>query len=250
MPPVPNGDVPRAVGALLAGLLRADPGRPRVTWYGPDGDRVELSARTLDNWVAKAANLLVEEYDAGPGTFVDVRLPGHWRTVTWLLATWVVGAGAAVGGDRAGDVLVTDDPAAAVADGAEPSAVVAVALPALATSFGAGLPTGVLDGTAEVRLRGDVFVPLVAPTATDTALVLPTGPLTHGELLPAARDVARAAGWPAQVRLLTPAGPGDAVTAVLAPLLLDGSVVLHSPALDADRLDRIAEQERTTARHG
>ena len=48
---------------------------------------VELSARTLDNWVAKSANLLVEEYDAGPGSRVAVRLPPHWRTVTWLLVS-------------------------------------------------------------------------------------------------------------------------------------------------------------------
>ena len=252
MPPAPDGAVPRDVGALLAGLLRADPGRPRVTWYGPDGDRVELSARTLENWVAKTANLLVEEYDAGPGTLVDVRLPGHWRTLTWLLATWALGGGAVVGTpatpDMVVDVVVTDDPAAAVAGGADPSTVVAVALPALATSSGPGLPDGVLDGTAEVRLRGDVFVPLVAPAGADAALVTPAGPLTHGDLLPAARDAAREAGWPAQVRLLTAAGPADAVAGLLAPLLLDGSVVLHSPALDAGRLDSIAEQERTTAR--
>ncbi len=253
MLPAPVGDLPRDVGALLAGLLRADPGRPRVTWYGPDGDRVELSARTLENWVAKTANLLVEEYDAGPGTLVDVRLPGHWRTVSWLLATWAVGAGAVVrattvgAGDQS-DVLVTDDAAAAVAGGADPSTVVAVALPALATSAGPGLPDGVLDGTAEVRLHGDVFVPLVPPARGDPALVTAAGVLTHGELLPAARAAAVDAGWPAQVRLFTPAGPADAVAALLAPLLADGSVVLHSPALDADMLARIAEQERTTAR--
>src|SRR5918911_3935983 len=83
---------PRSVPELLQALVVADPGRPRVTWYGADGERVELSARTLENWVAKSANLLMEEFDAGPGTRVGVRLPGHWRTATWLLATWTVGA--------------------------------------------------------------------------------------------------------------------------------------------------------------
>src|SRR5690242_17672189 len=131
-----------SVPELLQARLSADPGRPRLTWYGPDGERVELSARTLENWVAKSANLLMEEFDAGPGTRIAVRLPAHWRTATWLLAAWTVGACAVVRreppDDSAGgpdgpapDVVVTADPAAAVSAGADPASVVAVALPAL-----------------------------------------------------------------------------------------------------------------------
>src|SRR3954470_6954969 len=96
----------RAVGseAFGAGLgpggaramVAADPGRPRVTWYGSDGERVELSARTLENWVAKTANLLVEDFDAGPGSRICLRLPAHWRAVPWLLAVWSDGACALV----------------------------------------------------------------------------------------------------------------------------------------------------------
>ena len=162
----------QSVQQLMRRIVAADPGRPRVTWYGPDGERVELSARTLDNWVAKSANLLVEEFDAGAGVLVDVRLPPHWRTVTWLLATWVAGACAAVAEDPSHDAaaVVTADPAAALAEGLEPASIVAVALPALATSFGAGLPPGVIDGTAEVRTRGDVFAPLTQAAAGDPAL--------------------------------------------------------------------------------
>jgi uncharacterized protein (TIGR03089 family) len=249
----------RTVPELLRALLAGDAGRPRLTWYGADGERVELSARTLDNWVAKSANLLVEEFDAGPGMRVGVRLPAHWRTATWLLATWAVGACAVVAPEPAGrpsgeppDVVVTADPAAAVATVPDntvldATVVVAVALPALATSFGPGLPSGAVDGAAEVRLRGDVFVPLVAPVPGDPALVVAgRPPLSHDELLPAAVEAARAAGWPPGVRLLSSAGPDRAVEELLAPLLLDGSVVLHSPALDADRLRRIAAQEQVT----
>ena len=50
------------VPALLQQLL-ADPGRPRLTWYGPDAERVELSGKVLLNWVAKTANLLTDELD-------------------------------------------------------------------------------------------------------------------------------------------------------------------------------------------
>jgi uncharacterized protein (TIGR03089 family) len=252
-----------SVPELLRALVAADPGRPRVTWYGADGERVELSARTLENWVAKSANLLIEEFDAGPGTRVGVRLPPHWRTVTWLLASWTVGActvvtpgpsssasgvqPAARPGPRL-DVVVTTEPGAALAAGADPAAVVAVALPALATSFGAGLPAGTVDGAAEVRLRGDVLGPVVRPAPGDDALsVAGADAVPYDELLPAAQAAAREAGWPARVRLLTSAGPEQAVTGLLAPLVLDGSVVLHHPALDAEALGRIAEQERTTA---
>lgn len=103
-----DGTGPRTVPALLRQLLAADPGRPRLTWYGPGGERVELSARTLDNWVAKSANLLVEEFDAGPGSRVGVRLPPHWRTASWLLAAWSTGA------------CVVADPAGAAGEPAAP----------------------------------------------------------------------------------------------------------------------------------
>ena len=53
---------------LLFALQRADASRPRITCYddtdGPSrGERIELSARVLSNWVAKAANALQEEFD-------------------------------------------------------------------------------------------------------------------------------------------------------------------------------------------
>ena len=35
-------------------------GAPALTWYGPDGERVELSQRVLANWVTKAMNLLTD----------------------------------------------------------------------------------------------------------------------------------------------------------------------------------------------
>jgi uncharacterized protein (TIGR03089 family) len=246
----------RTVPDLLRALLTADPGRPRLTWYGADGDRVELSARTLENWVAKTANLLVEEFDAGPGTRVCVRLPAHWRTVTWVLAAWSAGACVVVpaGGasapvpDPEPDVVVTADPAAAVAAGVQPDRLVAVALPALATSFGLGLPEGALDGAAEVRTHGDVFVPLVAPAPADDALaVADADPVGHGRLLAAAAE----AGLPDRPRVLTDAGPDRAVEAWLAPLAADGSVVLVAPGVAADDpglVHRIAAQEQVDLR--
>ena len=122
---------------LLPGLLASDPARPRITCYDDTtGERIELSGKVLANWVAKAANLLQEEYDAGPGTVVRLDLPAHWRTAYWALACWAVGA--CIDQSRtAPDVLVTTDPAA---DGA-----IVVTLAALARSAALPVPAGSID---------------------------------------------------------------------------------------------------------
>jgi uncharacterized protein (TIGR03089 family) len=242
----PPDDVP----SLLRALLGQDPGRPRVTWYGPGGERVELSAKVLDNWVAKTANLLTEELDAGPGTRIAVLLPRHWRTLVWLLAIWSAGAHALVpdpgtAPPAAADVLVTTDPAA-VETGA---LVVAVALPALATTFGPTLPPGAIDAASAVRSYGDVFVPLVLPVPTDAALTVDSGPtVPYGRLLGSARGASTPVDG---VRLLTSAGPGDALTDWLGPLARAGSLVLHHDlgTLTPPELEHLVEQEKVTAVH-
>src|SRR6476469_2959124 len=101
--------------ALLARLVAADPGRPRLTVYddadGPTrGERIELSGRVLANWVAKAANLLVDELGVERGDVVVLDLPTHWRAVYWALAVWRVGAVVAVEPDPRAVVVVTDRP--------------------------------------------------------------------------------------------------------------------------------------------
>ena len=211
-------DLPEVFRALLL-----EPGRPRVTWYGPGGERVELSGKTLLNWVSKTANLLVDELDAEPGTTVGLDLPPHWRTVSWLLATWAAGAHALVAPEKPGlDVLVTTDPGSGRAEH-----VVAVALPALATSFGAPLPHAVHDAAVEVRRQPDVFRPYLTPAADDPALTANGGTTSHGELLATAREAAAAAGVRPGDRVLTGAGPELALATWLGVLALDGSLVLH-----------------------
>jgi non-ribosomal peptide synthetase component F len=241
----------------------------------------------LDNWVAKTANLLVDELDAGPGSRVVLDLPPHWRTVVWLLATWSAGAcvvvddtgppaegdpsaerdppaagSAPAAGSRQGrdatriDVLVTADPDGVAAKAWQGVAerVVAVALPALATSFGPSLPPDALDAALEVRSFGDVFVPFVHPTPSDPAyLATSTGGalqpsvlgVPYGELLRFARAEAALSDG---VRLLT-GGPGtDPLLDLLGPLTENGSVVLHHDptTLDPATLARLAGQEGVT----
>ena len=83
-------------GRAPAPLVTSDPGRPRMTVYDDTdsptrGERIELSARVLANWVAKAANLLQDDLDVGPARSCVLDLPPHWRTLYWALAVWSVG---------------------------------------------------------------------------------------------------------------------------------------------------------------
>lgn len=232
------------VTSLHTRLARAP--RPALTWYGDDGERVELSGPVLAQWVTKAANLLVEELDAGPGYRVLLDLPGHWRAVVWALAVWRVG-GCVVVPDEAGTAVGTD----AVLT-ASPSSypgrrgVVAVALLALARSFPEPLPDGMLDG-ATVLSYGDAlgYVPAADPDAP--ALAGPSGTTSHAGLVRPGADAGR-------VLLDATAQPLDGLLrTVLDVLAAGGSVVLvgggYAGQLRADdeRRARLVATERVTA---
>lgn len=246
----------------LATLLR-EPGRPRLTWYGDGGERIELSGAVLDNWVNKTANLLVEELDAGPGVRVLVDLPPHWRTVVWAFAVWRVGAcvvlSTDVGAPQSVDVVVTDRPDR-FGRGAP---VVAVALPALARSFGATLPAGALDAASAVMTYGDVIgwappIDGAAPALVGDGPGLARISVAHARLIEWAADVSTVPDGARTLVTTSVAGSVAAGTAralrdVLGALGSAGSVVLVDPttseALEADapRLDRLVATEVITA---
>ncbi len=262
------------VPALARTLSLDRPTAPRLTWYGPGGERVELSGRVLANWVVKAGNLLVDECDAAPGTRVCLDLPVHWRWAVWLLATWSVGAcgvldrptgtvedpnaGTAEGpatGTAAGpaadplcDVLVSTRPGAM--SGTGPQSVLAVALPALATAFPGSLPEGVIDATGAVRAQPDHpgYRPEIRADAAALAIEGAVSVL-HGQLSDAVERAVTGAGWTAPVRLLcVDPAPADAISWLLAPLLHGGSVVLVSAqAQEAEDLPRLTATEAVTA---
>jgi len=67
--------------------------KPFVTWYDDHrDDRIELSYRTFGNWVAKTANLLVDELGAGPSDRAGV-LADHWQAPVLVAACWRAGVG-------------------------------------------------------------------------------------------------------------------------------------------------------------
>lgn len=247
---------------LLLRRLAAEAG-PRLTWYGDDAERIELSGPVADNWVTKSVNLLVEEYRCGPGTRVALDLPVHWRTVLWALAVWrtggcVVVADPAAAPDPArADIVVTDRPdrwADVVGVPGAPEVVV-VALPALARESGP-LPAGAFDAAAALGGYGDILTWVPDTELDRPALDLPGLSLTHGDLLDWAAQEAAPGPGERSGRVLVRPGSQD-----LAPLLAttlavyaaDGSLVLASVgrgaelAADAAALEHLVATERVTA---
>lgn len=216
---------------ILARMLAADPGRPRLTWYddepGPtNGERIELSAKVLANWVAKAANLLQDDAAAEPGTTVGLDLPTHWRSVYWALATWAVGATVLTGADAlTADVLVTAIPDRAAAHGGD---AILVSLPALARSHpDASQAPAAVDEARELPTHGDRFTPLAEAEPGDVALVADGTPTRYGAL------VVREDGWGERPRVAVTGALADAVRHVLSAWAADGSAVLsRGPARD------------------
>jgi uncharacterized protein (TIGR03089 family) len=242
--------------ALLASLIRSDPARPRLTWYddqaGPtQGERIELSGKVLGNWVAKAANLLQEDLEIGPGSRVVVDLPAHWRAAYWLLAVWSVGAEAVMGPvDDSIDLVVTTEPDRY----ASACQLLAVTPAALARSWGgAPLASGTIDEAKELATYGDRFEPWGAPALDQLALTTREATWTYGELVPAARAAAAELGLGEGARVMTALGPDQAVRGWLSAWALDGSVVLvREDTDDGDdaALERRAVAERVTDRLG
>jgi uncharacterized protein (TIGR03089 family) len=227
---------------LMTELRSGQSTSPRLTWYGPNSERVELSGRVLDNWVAKTSNLLQDELDAEPGTRLRLDLPAHWKSVILALAAWQLGM-EVVFDDAEAELLATADPAPGAAAGGF-DAVLAVALPALAMRWQGELPSGVVDYAAEVRSHGDVFMPHRDPESSRRAVLSSTGTAhTHGELL---ERFAAARGD--DLRLLVPAG--DGLEAALAQSLGawkgNGSVVLVHP--DVEVTQKLLGDERVHGR--
>lgn len=226
---------------LLAAIQSADPGRPRLTWYddepGPTtGERIELSARVLVNWVSKAGNLLQDDLAAEPGTRVWLDLPAHWRAVYWALATWAVGATVVLtdGVDADlrddADVVVTCDPATAAAAGGD---AILVSLPALARSHPeASAAEGAVDEARELSTHGDEFSPFTEPDPASTALVVGDAETPYADLVVARPD------WGDAPRVALSGALGDTLVAALSAWALDGSVILSrgTSASLADRL--------------
>jgi uncharacterized protein (TIGR03089 family) len=223
------------IARVLAAAVAPDPSRPLLTWYDDaTGDRAELSGATLDNWVAKTANLLVDSVGLAPGDRVGVLLPPHWQTAAVLLGCWSAQVTVA---DEPGPVDVLFAAADRIAEATDWPAGerYALALAPLAAPL-REVPPGFADYVLEVRGQGDHFAPY------------PGGGTQDAELLARAARRGAELGIGTGDRVLIDAGRyADPVDWLLAPLVAGASMVL-SGRLDPGRLpDRLAAEQVTVS---
>ena len=255
---------------LLRRRLESNPARPLVTYYDDaTGERVELSAATFDNWVAKTANLLVDGLAAEPGGRAVLALPPHWQSAVWLMACWAAGVeaepvgvspaggGAAVEPDARAEpyiLVAAEEVLDRMADDPNAEEVVGLSLHSLGGAL-AHCPPGVTDYAVEVRAHGDRFTPGPEVTPALTALTVPgedgvtKTTLTGAELVGEAFSAADEWGLDARDRLLVdmPFTTLDGVlVGLLAPLASGASVIIQRN-FDKAALDRRVTQEHVTA---
>ena len=217
---------------LLAHLLRADATSPRLTVYNEaTGARMDFSAQTLDNWVAKIANMLEEELDLEPDSTIAIDLPSSWQAAVVALGALASGPSYSFGESAAlADVVFTSPSRYAAAHERQPQADIVLISE---DPFGRGvvesggeLPTGAIDFGPTVRFYGDQYFGETQPLPQ-----LVDAPATAERLL--------STGW---------SDNESFSRAVLEPLAAGGSAVIVAGMCPAERLEEIAANEKATAR--
>jgi uncharacterized protein (TIGR03089 family) len=231
---------------LFADLLAAEPSRPFITYYDErTGERSELSAKSLGNWVVKTHHLLGDELGLGSGDTALIALPAHWISVPAVLGCLT--AGLALGTDASAAAVAFVEPStASLADGVPD--VYAVAPESAAVGFGDAAPTGVADYVTSVRPHEDKWPSVRFGAAPGDACL---DGRTRAEVAELAHDRASELGIARGARVLSTrgwAGPADWIDTLLAPLAAGASLVYVRNSSDAALLDKWAAQERVTVR--
>jgi len=217
---------------LLAHLLHADAASPRLTVYNETtGARMDFSGQTLDNWVAKIANMLEEELDLEADSTIAIDLPSSWQAAVVALGALASGPSYSFGESAAlADVVFTSPSRYPAAHDRQPQADIVLISE---DPFGRGvvesggdLPTGAIDFGPTVRFYGDQYFGETQPLPE---LVTPPG--CAERLLSTGRR-----------------GKSSFTRAVLEPLAAGGSAVIVAGLCPASRLDEIAANEKVTAR--
>ena len=225
----------------FADLLAARPANPFVTYYDEaTGERSELSAKSLANWVVKTHHLLTTELGLGAGDTALVALPPHWISVAPLLGCLTAGLELVTSG--AADVAFVTG----AADVDAPD-VYAIAPLAAAVGLREQVPAGMNDYVTSVRPHEDKWPSLRFGAG-------PNDPCFagHSRAQVAALAESRAAqlGLASGARVLSTrpwTTSDDWIDTLLAPLAVGGSVVYVANATPAT-VERRADQERVTNR--
>lgn len=226
--------------AALRTRLRRGGGQPMLVWHEQaSGARIELSGESLWNYVCKAANLLWDEFETGPGDAVAVRLPAHWQSAAWVIAAWALGAHVIDRGDAA--VVVARDSAAA-----ELTRGVVTALDPWAGPSRLMLPPSLLDAGRELRMQPDAPAwDVVALDSADVAAVIGGASLSFAGLASEHPGDGACCGVEAgEARALTDdAAALDAV----ARVCIDGCLIIADG--DADFVRRVGAAEGVSHWH-
>ena len=248
-----RGLVNSAVWRVLEGRAKARPADPVLTFVDGSGQRTELSAKTLANNAAKAANALVDEAFIESGSNIAFRVPWHWQRAVWSLAAWLVDATVVPNGDPADcDLVIAGPEESALITGARDLWVVSL------HPFGLpnpSVPAGASDAATIARMQPDSFMPQDAEPLTPALDLsrlhvnpaqedeLPAG-ATQDELLAAATGIGSRFGLVAGGRGLVVGEPEGAATAwliaSLVALACDASIVIATGEVDASA---VAAQE-------
>jgi uncharacterized protein (TIGR03089 family) len=227
--------------------------KPFLTWYDDRrGERVELSYRTFDNWVAKTANLLVDEVGVGPGDRVGALLVDHWQTPIVLAACWHAGAGVValdppdVVPDGLAAAFVREELLAGAGDALEGTPLVALTADLLGR---AGHDLGrALNFSRVVPAMGDRFE--AGPDPAGHALVAGDGSATMADLLDRAAGLAARTGLTDADRMLSGRRlltVGGAAAGLLAPFTSGAGVVLGRDLEPGRFWKRVADERVAVA---
>jgi uncharacterized protein (TIGR03089 family) len=229
--------------ALFASIMASSPAQPLITYYDEKtGERSELSARSLANWVAKTHYLLIDELGLGVGDSAYVALPPHWISLPVLLGCW--SAGLDVHSSPAGAAVAFVSPETLSTAAGIPD-VYAIAPESAAVGFRLTPPAGSDDYVAAVRPQPDAWAGVHRAAGDDDPGLDGTA---RGEVVAAALARAGQLGISAGGRVLTGrdwTGPADWIDTVLAPLSQGASLVYVRHG-DDTILARRRDQERAT----
>jgi uncharacterized protein (TIGR03089 family) len=236
----------RTPAVLLAEALAADPSGPLITFYDDaTGERIELSATTLDNWVAKTANLL-QDGGVEPGSRAAVLLPPHWQSAAILLGCWSAGLSVVVAGMHGADVVFAGPGQLDAALEARADEVYGLSLAPMAPPL-RDLPPGVSDYATEVRGHGDRFAPVTPVDPHATAVFGEEGSLSYADLAEAATARAAELEITGADRVLVDAASTHTPEWLLVPLAVGASLVLCRNLDPAKVAERVAAERVTVS---
>ena len=229
--------------AALLDRIRTDAASPMLTYRDvATGERMELSAASLGNAIAKTAGLLRDELDAGPGTVIGVHLPLHWQRAVWLGACAATATVFAPGLDPHDcDICVVHRAQLDLCGQAQEDVLVSLA------PFGlpepGGVPPGVTDAAVAMRGHPDTFAPFEPPDPARAWLRSGDVVMTQGEVMERARVLLAARGISEHERfaVIDPDSEAD-VLALAGPLVTGSGTVIVSGA-PIDRLSAVLAEE-------